>query len=92
MSTIVGVLLYELSSTDGFELDSNGEIKTKTPINVKKDIPLQDDFPNKQKSESTNHITNDISEIGTIKEKQEKKEDEKPKLMNSLFSKISRWI
>ena len=92
MSTIVGLLLYELSSTDSFELDSNGEIKTKTTVNLKRDTTLEDAIHNKPKIELSNQVTNDISEIGAIKEKQEQQDEEKPKLINSLFSKISRWI
>lgn len=92
MSTIVGLLLYELSSSDGFELDSNGEIKTKTVVNVNRMPHSEESTPIKQKIELPTNHSNGINEIGTIKEKQEQKDEEKPKIMNKIFSKISRWI
>ena len=92
MSTIVGLLLYELNASDGFELDSNGEIKTKQIINIKREDNTSSEILPEKKVEIPNQMSHGISEIGTIKEKQEQKDEEKPKIMNKIFSKISRWI
>jgi cell division protein FtsA len=87
MSTIVGLLLFELSETHNFELDSNNNIK------LEKQIPstqMQGPSTQEQTSQNTqpSGSRESIQEITTIT-KQPKKDDG---IVNKMFDKFSRWI
>jgi cell division protein FtsA len=82
MSTIVGLLLYELDSENNFELDSNSELRKNTSVNIQNN-PLQQ-VQNNNTSQSS---LNDIQEIKTVK-----KQEKKTKGLSGLLDKLSRWL
>ena len=83
MSTIVGLLLYELDSENNFELDSNSELR--------KDNSMQSHNNQVQQQVQHNQIPqsslNDIQEIKTVK-----KQEKKTKGLSGIFDKLSRWL
>ena len=83
MSTIVGLLLYELDSENNFELDSNSELR--------KDNSIQSQNNQMQQQVQSNQIPqsslNDIQEIKTVK-----KQEKKTKGLSGIFDKLSRWL
>ena len=81
MSTIVGLLLYELDCENGFELDSNGELRQN---NIYKTDSSQQQ---QQNIDMTNETLNDIGEI-----KDKKINEPKKSGFNSILDKLSRWI
>jgi hypothetical protein len=94
MSNIVGLLLYELDYRNGFELDSNNNIKYASSLDtvkeeeVQKTQPAVDKTPAPKERPSTNPLET-IQDIGAIKEKNKKSEKG---LFNSLIDKFTRWI
>lgn len=83
MSTIVGLLLYELDTENNFELDSNSELRQNNTHQMQ---------PNtrEQQVQNNNHMSdlNDIQEIKTIK----KQDNKSTKGISGLFDRISRWL
>ena len=84
MSTIVGLLYYELSCENSFELDSNGNLRDEQ-ASVKKQI-IQEQ--NEEKNQNTQSQISDIQDISSIKENIPKKE----KPLSGIFNKLSRWL
>ena len=86
MSTIVGLLLYELDNENSFELDSNSDLHAKDAVKTVKVTKAHEN--NSFSNENLNtHPLEEIKEIADIRNKQEK-----PKLLNNIFGKISRWL
>ena len=81
MSTIVGLLLYELDCENGFELDSNSNLRQNISSKINPNEIL------KQTTNTNDNKLNDIAEIGNIK-----KDENKKSAFSSLFDKLSRWI
>ena len=94
MSTIVGLLLYELSTSDNFELDSNSDLKSNIPDNIQSQTTQANEQTqvNETRHNEQEHINDKISNIGSIHEKHIKHTEEKPKPLSGLLQKISRWI
>ncbi|MEA3497726.1 MAG: cell division protein FtsA [Campylobacterota bacterium] len=92
MTTIVGLLLYELDSSDSFELDSNSDIKSKTTVKIVKAVQDLNNNIDLVKKEKPSTITEDIKDIGSIKDKKDEIKIKKPKKLGSFLDKISRWI
>jgi len=91
MSTIVGLLLYELDSENNFELDSNSELRQDTSKqNTNQEqvqnmqMSQQQMQYNQQQSPST---LNDIQEIKTTT-----KPEKNSKGLGGIIEKISRWL
>jgi cell division protein FtsA len=84
MSTIVGLLLYELDNENSFELDSNSDLHAKFAA---KTVRVAEIHNNQSSSENIPHPLEEIKAISNIKDKKEK-----PKILNSIFGKISRWL
>ena len=83
MSTIVGLLLYELDSENNFELDSNSELRKDNSIQSQNN-QMQQHVQNNQIPQSS---LNDIQEIKTVK-----KQEKKTKGLSGIFDKLSRWL
>jgi len=83
MSTIVGLLLYELDSENNFELDSNSELRKDNSIQMQNN-PMQQQVQGNQASPSS---LNDIQDIKTVK-----KQEKKSKGLSSFLDKLSRWL
>jgi cell division protein FtsA len=82
MSTIVGLLLYELDNQNNFELDSNKELRQNNTN------PLQNNkMPYQMQNNQTLSNLNDIQDIKTLK-----KQEKYTKGLSGLFDKISRWL
>ena len=81
MSTIVGLLLYELDSENNFELDSNSELRKNNSAQTQNN---QQQVPNNPIPHSS---LNDIQEIKTVK-----KQEKKTKGISGIFDKLSRWL
>lgn len=82
MSTIVGLLLYELDSQNNFELDSNKELRQNNTN------PLQNNkMPYQRQNNQTLSNLNDIQDIKTLK-----KQEKHIKGLSGLFDRISRWL
>lgn len=82
MSTIVGLLLYELDFENGFELDSNSNLREH---NSHKTNQMQQNKHEQQ--ESVKNSLNDIQDIKTVNPKETKKGG-----FTSILDKIARWI
>ncbi len=82
MSTIVGLLLYELDSQNNFELDSNKELRQNNT-----NQPQNNKMHHQMKSNSTLSNLNDIRDI-----KSSKKQEKNTQGLSGLFDRISRWI
>jgi len=82
MSTIVGLLLYELDSENNFELDSNSELRKDNSTQTHNNPQVQ--VQHKQAAHST---LNDIQEIKTVK-----KQEKNTKGLSGIFDKLSRWL
>ena len=80
MSTIVGLLLYELDSKNSFELDSNSEIREK----IKQQPQIKEE--NSINNIPTQPTLKDIEDISKIEN------NEKPKVFSALLDKLSRWL
>lgn len=90
MASIVGLLLYELDNENGFELDSNSELRAKmitAQQNNTKDITEIKDQSNQNIPKSD---IDDIKDIGSLKVKKE--DNRKEKKINGIWDKISRWL
>jgi cell division protein FtsA len=87
MSTIVGLLLYELGNMNNLELDSNNNIKQDNQ-NSKSDDEIKKDTKDIEKSVSTKETLNDIKKIHTTTEPTEEKQG----FMGKMIKKITRWI
>ena len=83
MSTIVGLLLYELDSENNFELDSNSELRKDNSAQINNN-PMQQQVQHNQNTQSS---LNDIQEIKTVK-----KQEKKTKGLSGLLDKLSRWL
>ncbi|PIF03866.1 MAG: cell division protein FtsA [Arcobacter sp.] len=83
MSTIVGLLLYELDSENNFELDSNSELRKNNSLQTQNNF-MQQQTANTRPSQST---LNDIQEIKTVN-----KQEKKSKGLSSFLDKIARWL
>jgi len=83
MSTIVGLLLYELDSENNFELDSNSELRKDNSTQIN-NHPMHQQVQHNQNVHST---LNDIQEIKTVK-----KQEKKTKGLSGLLDKLSRWL
>ncbi|MEA2016906.1 MAG: cell division protein FtsA [Campylobacterota bacterium] len=85
MSTIVGLLLYELDFENGFELDSNSELRQNSTIKI------HSKSENKTQINTTNSIDNNtLSDITDIKDI--KKIENKKSAFSGILDKLSRWI
>jgi len=82
MSTIVGLLLYELDNQNIFELDSNGELLQNNDINNTQ--------PNT--NDENNIMMNSLSDIQDINVKQTQTEETKKNVFSTMLDKVSRWI
>jgi len=82
MSTIVGLLLYELDSENNFELDSNSELRKDNLSQVHQNPQHQ-----AQQIQTPPSSLNDIQEIKTVK-----KQEKKSKGLGGIFDKLSRWL
>ena len=81
MSTIVGLLLYELDSENNFELDSNSELRQNNTTQTQTN-------PQQAQNNQISHTSlNDIQEIKTVK-----KQEKKTKGISGIFDKLSRWL
>lgn len=97
MSNIVGLLLYELDFRNGFELDSNNNIKYPSSMDNSKQRNMQNEM--KQESASVNNNqekANDlktpietIQDIGSLKERSR---ENKKTIFGSIVDKFTRWI
>ena len=83
MSTIVGLLLYELDSENNFELDSNCELRKDNSAQIQNN-PMQQQVQYNHTSQSS---LNDIQEIKTVK-----KQEKKTRGLSGLLDKLSRWL
>jgi len=84
MSTIVGLLLYELDSENNFELDSNSELRKDNSTQIQyQQIPQQPIQHNQMPQSSLN----DIQEI-----KSSKKPEKKTTGISGILDKLSRWL
>jgi len=83
MSTIVGLLLYELDSENNFELDSNSDLRKSTSEQVQPQQMAQQI----QNTPNSHASLNDIQEI-----KSSKKPEKKPTGISSILDKLSRWL
>ena len=87
MSTIVGLLLYELDYENMFELDSNGNLLQNNTIKPQVQQQTQmEQTPNTQKPIQKESLS-DIKNI-----KSEKKVLEKKSVVSSMLDKMARWI
>ena len=84
LSTIVGLLMYELNDNDNFELDSNNQLKSK--------IYNQMEEYNNRSTFDNHKSDHNISNIGSIQKQQEEIKDNKPKVMDKFFKKLQNWI
>ena len=86
MSTIVGLLLYELDCENLFELDSNSNL---LHMNLNK---KQQEIQNTKKiqTETTALSANSLGDIQDIKNSKPK--EAKKSMFGSMFDKIARWI
>ncbi|MDC0933781.1 cell division protein FtsA [Arcobacteraceae bacterium] len=82
MSTIVGLLLYELDSENNFELDSNSELRKDNSAQIH-NTPQQQ----VQQHNTSQSSLNDIQEIKSVK-----KQEKKTKGLSGLLDKLSRWL
>ena len=97
MSGIVGLLLYELDFNNGFELDSNNNIKCSSSLENIKETPAAKAIPastkNTHEEEDTTHQSSNpleaIHEIGSLKEKSK---ENKKTVFSTLIDKFTRWI
>ena len=85
MSTIVGLILYELDCDNGFELTCNGELRQNNIGNINTRQMNHDEYANI--TNNTNNSLNNITEIKNAKDK-----DSKKSAFGSIFDKLSRWI
>ena len=81
MSTIVGLLLYELDFENVFELDSNGELRQNTTSKVQNHETI------KQNVNIENNSLSDITEIVNSQ-----KEENKKSGFSAILDKLARWI
>ena len=81
MSTIVGLLLYELDFENIFELDSNGDLRQNTTSKINQNETI------KQNTNIENDNLSDITEIITSQ-----KEENKKSGFSAILDKLSRWI
>jgi len=86
MSTIVGLLLYELDSENNFELDSNSELR-KDNSSQMQNHPMQQQVQHQQQQNHAHSTLNDIQDIKTVK-----KQEKKTKGLSGLLDKLSRWL
>jgi len=88
MSTIVGLLLYELDCENSFELDSNTNLREENQLNnaYQEQAPTQSS-PQQYKQQTQQASLSDIQEISNMK-----KDDGKSKSIGGIFNKISRWL
>jgi cell division protein FtsA len=82
MSTIVGLLLYELDSQNNFELDSNKELRQNTTN------PLQNNTISRQME--NNQTLSNLHNIQDIKNL--KKQEKHTNGLSGLLDRISRWL
>lgn len=82
LSTIVGLLLYELDTENSFELNSNQELRQNNTNEMHNMQNIQHTPQEQQLS-----TLNDIQDIKTVK-----KQEKKTKGIGGLFERISRWI
>lgn len=90
MSTIVGLLLYELDTEQSFELDSNTELRNDKSKKVDTVETPEQEFTNNNKKKPYQNgpsPLNDIQEIKGVKEN-----DKPSKTLGGIFDKISRWL
>jgi cell division protein FtsA len=96
MSTIVGLLYYELSCENSFELDSNGNLRDENTSSQRTQHTMQNTTINGQnnqqsredRSRDNGSNISDIKDITTIKNNQSKEK----KTFAGIFHKISRWL
>ena len=81
MSTIVGLLLYELDIENVFELDSNGELRQNTTSKVQHNETIK---------QNVNIDSNNLSDITEIVNSQ--KEENKKSGFSAILDKLARWI
>jgi cell division protein FtsA len=87
MTTIVGLLLYELESENSFELDSNCKLREIYGVTNKQPEPT---LPQKEEVKiSTPENIGDLGDIGAIKDKVDKP---KKSMFSSMLDKFSKWI
>jgi len=95
LSTVAGLLIYELDSFDNFELDSNRNLKSKKiGDNVNRNSEYIHPKPVVEETIKEADIpSHDIKNIGMIDSEQEAQEKkEKSKLFSGIFNKLSRWL
>jgi len=86
MSTIVGLLLYELDSENNFELDSNSELRKDNSSQIQNFMHQQQNVAHQQQNIAHSTL-NDIQDIKTVK-----KQEKKTKGLSGLLDKLSRWL
>ncbi|MEA3512281.1 MAG: cell division protein FtsA [Campylobacterota bacterium] len=84
MSTIVGLLLFELDTVNNFELDSNENLREN---NINQNSNVNKAAQNYIPSKNSNNTLNDIQSITETK-----KEEPKKKKFGSFLDKLARWI
>ena len=88
MSTIVGLLLYELDCDNVFELDSNTNLVQMQTKKTNKDANAMSDIQEiKNNTHTNNDSLNNIQDIKNSKPKEIKKS-----LFGSVLDKMARWI
>jgi len=87
MSTIVGLLLYELDCENGFELDSNGNLRQNNTIKTYQKSEVISPQNSNNANNTLNDTLTDITEIKNIQKQENKKSG-----FSGILDKLSRWI
>jgi cell division protein FtsA len=88
MSTIVGLLLYELDCENSFELDSNSDLRQ---LLMQKTVQQETVYEQKEDVKIAHRIDNDtLSNIQDIKKAPKK--DNKKNTFSGVLDKLAKWI
>ena len=94
LSTIAGLLIYELDNFDNFELDSNRNLKSKKIVDTTN--RNKDYMHHKSTDDLVKEVdipSHDIQNIGMIDSEQEAQtKQENTKIFSGIFNKLSRWF
>ena len=85
MSTIAGLLYYELNCENSFELDSNGKLRVEGSDTKQVNQNISQSSTNNIQNENDIHNIQNITTINDEKSNSEKS-------LSGIFSKISRWL
>ena len=91
MSTIAGLLLYELDNNDNFELDSNSNIRAKITKSKSIESELLQEVVRPNKNKELNNIAN-INKPQPSIDKSKEKVKKKKNVFSAFLDKIARWI